>query len=229
MSNMFEKAKAAPVKPVRKASAKPEKEKVTIKGIANHAALKVVMDSIETLLKSEAASIKSTALAHFVSTGMKKQARPDNFRGVEDEAETSVELRRMSSRSILSPEAIEVLEQHSIPLSEKDEVVETFIINPKYADLGDKANAKLMARVSDALKNIVPDDFLEFQSNKIMTVTDESMDAIFKLKDADDVAQCLELCGVIALKPTTDVGSAMEKVAEILGLAPAPNKAKAKA
>lgn len=212
MTNLFEKAKASPVKPTKKPT-KPSKARIGVAGIERHAALAVIAASIKTLEETEAASVKDSVLDYFVTEGMAKVRRPENFRGVEGDAETSCELRRRTSRSVLTEDEIEILEAHKIPLEERDVVVEAFIVNPNYTqDMG------LLKKVSKALEGIVPDDFFQMQSEKTMVVSDETIDEIFKLKNKDDLEKCLKIATTTALKPTLDPEKALVIVAEALGL-----------
>lgn len=212
--SIFEKAKAASVPgPVPKGK-KSEARELDMKGMETYASLIAVGDQIDTLAKSIGAKIKANMAIEFIKTGMKGGRTPENFKGVEGVAKGSCELRRRASNRPLSADEIALLNQHDIPTVEDDVVVETYIINPAYA-----ADEDMLLKISKALEGVpgLPEDFILHQSQKKTTVTAESVNAVFALKDAKVIASLIPLVATLALKPVmSDLDRAFELVGKLI-------------
>lgn len=212
--SIFEKAKAASAPAPAPKAKKGEKARIAMPGLETYAALISVGKQIETMSKTMATQIKSRMAVEFQATGMKHRKRPENFKGFEGIGEASCELRCRSSSSPLTVEEIEMLKEHNIPVREDDVVVETYIINPAYA-----ADSAMLEKVAKALEGVkgLPEDFILHQSQKKTCVDETSLDAVFALPDAADVARLFPLVAVLAIKPTvSDEEKAFEKVGDLL-------------
>jgi hypothetical protein len=225
--SMFEKAKASPVT-TKAAPKKGDKAVFAIAGMEAFAAVKAVEKALKAVSSTLEQGVKAQMAVKFVEIGMKKGSRPDSFKGEEGQGSASCELRCRTSTSVLTVEEQSLLEEHKIPVVTLDTVVETFIINPAYAD-----NSDLLERVSKALEGIegMPADFILHQSQKKVCADEASMNAVFALKDKAVVAALLPLVSTLAVKPTiTSEKAAFDLVVDMLGLNTPPTaKATAKA
>lgn len=212
--NMFDAAKAAPKKVATKKAAK-EKAEVTIVGLEELAVIKTVSKALEGLSDSLESEVKEQIASAFVQTSNGK--KPENFRGVENDASASCELRKRSSRSVLSVDEQALLAEYNISTEIVEDVTEAFVINPKYKD--DQA---LLSKVSTALGKVngMPEDFIVHQAQEARVVTTAtSLDEVFANPNAEVVAQLLKVVGTLAIKPvlnTTDISTALAKLDAIL-------------
>jgi hypothetical protein len=212
--NIFANAVAA--KPA-KASKKPAKAEVVIEGLELVAALDAASKTIESLQKAARDQVNARVRNYFIENGAKSKRQPENFRGVEGEAEASCELRKRGTRSPLSEIERKFLDAKGIPFEKVSDVTETFIINPEYLE-----DSELMGRVGDVLSKVpnMPADFIQKQTGKTtFVVTDETVATVFS-KPADILAEILGIVTVIALKPQTTLGvaEALKMIAELPNL-----------
>lgn len=221
MTNIFAKAKAtAPAAPQKKSS-KPEKAKVTLPGLEKYAAVCSVFKSLKAVVDTMAADVKSRMVSEFIDEGMKLKRAPDSFDGMEGTATASCQLRLRSSSSPLSIDDKELLDSKGIPVGENDKVEETFIINPKYAN-----DQTILEAVSKALAKVkgLPEDFIQHQKQSVFVATKDSVDAVFKLEDRNEIAILLPLVTTPAITPKfEDAEKAFEIVESILN--PRPEEA----
>jgi len=218
MANMFQNAGAvSTVKPAK--AAKDKKLQVEIEDLEMLASLDATIKALTAMQATIAAGVKETIKSEFVKLGMDVKKRPDNFRGNEGNASASCEMRKRSSASKLTEAEIELLTKHSVDFDVVDDVTECYVINPAYKDDQD-----LLAKAAAALETVegLPEDFIKMQAGVSRTiVADNSLDQIFRLKDAGTVANLLNIVGVLAIKPkleNADLKSAMDL---IKGLIPA--------
>lgn len=224
--SLFAAAVAAPKAEKKKPAAKTKLE-VAIEGMEQFAAFKAVEKAMKAVSGTFEQSIKAQMATLFVKEGMKLGRRPENFEGIEGVASGSCQLKAKSSNQIVTAEELSLLEQHNIPVVTLDTVVETFIINPAYADLTNPMNKALLDKVSKALEGVkgLPADFLQHQSEKKVCVDEASMNAVFALKDEDVVAELLPLVATLAIRPTIESEKvAFEIVGKMLGLSDSPTK-----
>lgn len=214
--SIFANAKNAGPAPKAKASKKNDKPVVDILGLKDLASIDVVIAALEAARITLEDKIKEQAHNTFVQDGEEIGKRPGNFRGIEQGNEASIELRKRSSRSVLSEEEQALLEQNNIPFDTVVDVKEAFFINPDYA-----ADAALMDKVSKALEKVpgLPNNFIQYQAEVARKVVgDDSLDAVFKNGVADEL---LPVVGTLALKPAasnTDLNTALADVKVLLGL-----------
>lgn len=215
MSNMFEAAKKVEKK-TKKPAAKKGKATVEIKGLRLLAAIKTVMKSLEATADTLDGELKEKTTEHFVVEGAKTGTKPANFPGIEENAEANCQLRKRTSRSVLTDAEVELLKEHGVPFDTSEDITTTYIINPEYKD-----DEKLLGRVSDALAGVegMPKNFLQYQEGTpARTVTDESVAAAFATKDEDTIRQLLTVVGTLAnrIKFNGDLEEAMDVAKEVL-------------
>lgn len=215
MSNMFEAAKKVEKK-TKKPAAKKGKATVEIKGLRLLAAIKTVMKSLEATADTLDGELKEKTAEYFTVEGAKTGTKPANFPGIEENAEANCQLRKRTSRSVLTDAEVELLKEHGVPFDTSEDITTTYIINPEYKD-----DEKLLGRVSDALAGVegMPKNFLQYQEGTpARTVTDESVAAAFATKDEDTIRQLLTVVGTLAnrIKFNGDLEEAMDVAKEVL-------------
>jgi hypothetical protein len=211
---MFSTAKkiAAP-----KAPKKDTKAQVAIDGLATLASIDAVMKSLAALKATVESDVKSAMAVEFVTTGCAIKKRPENFRGTDEGASASCELRIRSSASALSEDEQKLYAEAGIGTKTVVSTIETYVINPEYKDNGD-----LLALVEKKLKGIkgIPEDFIMFQEGVSKTVAaDDALDVLFTLP-AEKARDLLPIVGTLAVKPkldTDDVAEAFKVVGALLG------------
>ena len=214
VKNMFANAKAVNGKV--KAKKADDKRKVAIKGLEAYASICALEDTIKALKDTFRAQVNEGVTAEFVREGKHLKRRPDNFRGTENNASASCELRKRSSASSLTDAEVELLERHGVSFTEVGDVVETYIINPAYKD-----NEELLNKVGKALGKVagIPDDFLQLQvAAKKKVTTDTSLDEVFA-KSPELIEPLLAVVGTMAVKPKLengDVSTALDTVKKLL-------------
>jgi hypothetical protein len=213
--NIFAKAAIAPVKATP--AKKSDKVRHAIVGLRNFAAVDEVIKSLTAIKTTIQAEVKQAQLTYFIVEGMRAKRRPANFEGFEGDATASCELRVRSSASVLTPEEQELLTENSISFEQSDKIVETYIINPKYA-----ADQDMLEKVSKALSKVagLPEDFIQLQSHKVATASEKSIDEVFALTDVAKVTALLPIVttlatGKAAIK-SEDTGAAFKAVTAIL-------------
>src|ERR1700745_1782314 len=107
MANLFDNAKAAPA--AKKSLKKADKVEVEIECRRPVAALDAAEKAIVGLKKSLRGSVDAQILDHFVNASAETKRQPENFRGVEEDASASCELRKRSVRSPLNEVEIKIL------------------------------------------------------------------------------------------------------------------------
>jgi hypothetical protein len=169
-----------------------------IKGLSRFAAIDAAIKSLTALAKVEEETVKAEMVNKFIALGMERNAKPDNFEGLEAKASASCQLKIRSSASPLSDEEAVLLKKAKIPFSKKITQQEAFLINPAYTN-----NMELLSKVEEALASIaLPADFILQQDEiSVLTVSAESIDAVFALKDEKKVRALLPLVTTVAVKP----------------------------
>lgn len=216
--SMFTNAKKVNTE-TKTAKGKKAKAEFTINSFANLARVKTAITTLEGLAKVFESEVKEHGFRVFATLGAKTGIRPENFRGVEDNASGSVELRKRDTRSALSDEEMKKLTDAGLPVQKEVLVNKMFGINPKYAE-----NADLLAKVEAALQSIEgfpAEDFIVVQEEKSKNVvSDETITAAFKRlgaaqakfeetkAPADQAAvtaaeEVVKMVTTMAVKPTT--------------------------
>ena len=157
---------------------------------------------VRSLLES---SVKAQATQHFVSKGITKKSRPDNFKAEEGKGITGCEFRKRGSNRPLSADEIKTLRAYSIePKKEETPAIEDrYFFNPKLIE-----NPEYRAKISAALAGI------DFGGEQVITkqegtpasikyvVTDETIDQVFKATtNEEDTATLLKIVTTMSLKP----------------------------
>lgn len=203
----FANAPVAADKP--KAKAKAKTDYVETPGLELYASLCAVKKNVEAQISVVRTGIDEIAMERFIAEGIRTGSNPESYKGSEGQATASIQLRCRSSASGLSEEEQTILEENNIPLDRNVAREETFIIKPEYADLSNEENAERFAKIEKALEGLgLPADFFMRQTavEKVIA-TDESINAVFKLKDADKVAALLPLVTCQAMRPSLNANA----------------------
>jgi predicted regulator of amino acid metabolism with ACT domain len=170
--SIFANAKSlAPEKPKTKKSNKAE---IQLEGLEQFALLDSLIKSLEAVRDTYCDMVKCDAREIFAKADGK---RPENFRGIDGDAEASIELRKRSSRSTLSEEEVATLTEHKVPFDVVDDVTETFVINPEYAN-----DSALLGKIDKALGGVkgLPENFILRQAGvSRRVVSDATIDHVF--------------------------------------------------
>lgn len=199
MANLFAKAKATEVStPKSKGKVKPQ---IAVEDLRMYAALKAAQKTIESLVDTLAQSVNEEALDAFVESG-----RADSIEGIDGDTTASLQMRKRSSRSVLSDQEAIVLD--SLGISRELSANSKFYINGKYSE-----DTELLEKVSNALDGIVPDDFLGHTGDKYVTSASSIVEAM-KLADKDVRRDVLKIVGVQATR--TKFGGSHDEMLAIL-------------
>lgn len=204
---MFANAPIAQDKKPAKAKAKTDI--VDTPKVELHAALVAVKKNVEAQIAVVETELKEGANERFVEIGMRMGSKPESYKAGENSTVSTMMLRCRSSASAVSLEEQEILKDNNIPLDTNCIREETFIIKPEYADLSVEANAEMLAKVTEALKDLgLPEDFFMRQTAIEKTIaTEESINAVMKLKDKNTVAALLPLVSCTAIRPSLAAGA----------------------
>jgi len=154
-------------------------------GIADLASVDRVIASLTNYKTSLGAEVRDRVEAIFLAEGLQRGERPGNFFGVEFETIDGTPHRRAASCELrkniypLTAEAAQDAKDAGLPLVERIDVHETYVINPKYAK-----DRVVMERMVMALNKTrgLPADLLNKQDGVSKTYcTDLTLPAIFKL------------------------------------------------
>lgn len=198
---------------VKKGTNKPKKDTVTLKGLEDLSIVNAIIKQLETLQSTLRAEVNNQMLDVFVEEGLSIRKAPESFSGVDGQAEGSMQLRKRSSRTVLSLNDVDTLKSLGISYSESPDTV--YFINKKYAD-----DAKMLDKVSKALDKVpgIPTDFIEASPTKY-TTTDDSIDELFKLNLSKQKTRAtLQVVASLAsrIKYNGDHDGLMAKLAEFI-------------
>lgn len=210
--NMFDKAKAtAPAKTAGKGKA--AKAVFDITSLREYAALKNAQKQIDAALETLKEEVNEQALEIFLNS-----QDPKSFQGVDRDTTASLQLRRRSSRSTLSDAERELLEGNGVSIKKTED--SRFYISRSYSD-----NHELLAKVSEALDGIVPDDFIGHTGDKYIVDTDALVQAL-KIADVDTRRDVVNVVGTQAAR--ANFGGSNEEALNILRdvIFPKPKSAK---
>lgn len=173
------------------ASPKSKSRTIAVEGIREIGALKLITENLASVQTTLTDELKSYAINEvWLKEGRASGTVPANFRAVENsevddvkiESHGSVQLRPKSSRQVLKDEEVALFDLHEIPYKVQVEGVETFIINPAYAE-----NIELLEQIEAALAVIpgLPADlFMKQEAKRTNIVSEATLPAIFKLAAA---------------------------------------------
>lgn len=203
-ANLFSAAKVVDApKPPKK---KGEKDTVNIgQDLDIVAAIDALVNSLKSVREIHYNNTTKKMVDHFVQDTMINQKRPENFKGVGEESEASCELRKRSSRSVLSESEVEFLDKHNITYGKEvtsPATEEKFFFNPELV-----ADSKLATKISKALLSIPElrnmDVLLKEEAREEVSspvVSDESFDDAAKITDEDTLRQIFGVIGTTAIK-----------------------------
>ena len=199
-ANMFEKAKqSTPAKTTGKGSkAKPQFD---IQDLRDYAALKNAHKQIEAALDTLKSEVNDAALEIFLT----KQNK-ESFQGIDGDTTASLQMRKRTSRSVLSEAEQALLEAHKIDMMQSKD--SKFYIDYKYAEDSD-----LLQKVGDALEGIVPADFIQFSGDKKI-VGDQALAQALKIADEDDRRNVVKVVATQATR--ANFGGSNEEALRIL-------------
>lgn len=215
MSNMFDKAKSA--EPKKAKSKKSKGREVAMPNLTTLASIKSVLAALEGMAKTTEAQIKEQMAQEFVKEGCAIKRRPENFKGIDEGSSASCQIRKRSSRSVLTPDEIAFLEEHDISYETLEDVPETYIINPEHAKDG-----KLLEKISKALGKVpgLPEDFIQHQAPKSRNVaSEEGIEQIFALEPGVTY-ELLEIVAALAIRPKLeeeDLTGALKQIMKTIG------------
>lgn len=171
MSNLFEAAaeKVGSETTAKRGSGKTKPE-IDVNGLRHYAALKNAQKQIEAALETLKADVNGAAIDYFLNA-----QRKDSIQGVEGDTTASLQLRKRTSRSVLSDQEYSVLSDLGIDTDLAADA--RFYINNDYAEDSD-----LLGKVSAALEGVVPADFLKATSPKYV-VSGNAVDQALQIED----------------------------------------------
>lgn len=196
MKNVFAAAKVvAPEKP--KTSKKSDKREVHMQGLEDYAVLDSLIKSLSAMRETLGEELKESMKLEFVKVGLETKKRPENYRGVEGDANASCELKKRSSASVLTPEEVEMLTKDSIPFENKVVSPAKYVINSAYMNDQDVLNrvGAQIAKIKD-----LPDDFIVMEQEDVKPiVSDETLEKVFETGLAN---KFIDVVSVFSIKPT---------------------------
>ena len=199
MSNMFEKAKVTETaKPKSKGKSKPQ---INVEDLHMYAALKAAEKAIGTMVETLKETVNDTALDAFIASG-----RGHSIQGIDGDTTASLQLRKRTSRSVLSDQEQLVLAELNI--STEKSADSRFYINNQYAEDSD-----LLEKVASALEGIVPEDFIGHTGEKYV-VTSDSMREAFANCDESNLRDVLKIVATQAAR--TKFGGSHDDMVAIL-------------
>ncbi len=170
MSNLFEAA-AAKVGTVDAPKGKGKtKAEIDVEGLRHYAALKNAQKQIDAALETLKEDVNGAAIDYFLAA-----QRKDSIQGVDGDTTASLQLRKRTSRSVLSDHEYSVLNDLGIDTDVAADA--RFYIDNKYAE-----DTELLGKVSAALEGIVPADFLGATQPKYV-VSGNAVDQALQIDD----------------------------------------------
>lgn len=196
--------------PATKTKAKKVGVEIEIEGLEDYALVDALLKTLEAVKDSYAENVKNQAREHFLEAA-ENGKRPENFRGLDGCAEASIELRKRSTRSVLSDDEVAILEAANVPYDTIEDVSEAFVINPKY--LGDSA---LLARI-EKVKGL-PEDFIQKQEKvSRRAVSDDTLTKIFANGLAGELFDLVTTLAIKAKLNTPEDAKTLALVKKLLG------------
>lgn len=197
------------------AAAKKTKDEIALAGLEQLAELDAAIKALTGAKAAIEQTVKAAAFDEFMNLASNGK-RPESFRGVDGNASASVEMRKRSTASALTDAEVELLAANGLTATKAISTPKLFGINPKHAE-----NTELLARVEDALKDIVPEDFIVVQEERSkMVVADEVIEAAFRNKAPREVIATVTC---MALKPKlneTNIEKILDDVRGMLATTP---------
>ena len=156
-ANIFAAATVIKSKEAKPKAKKNSKREVELgEKLTTSAAIGALLGSLGSIKETLDEELKQTMTDEFVAEAIKTQRRPESFKGVSDEASASCEIRKRSTRSVLSPEEVTILQNYGVEVETKtikEAVPERYIINPKAF-----AEPELLQEISNRLAGLETKD-----------------------------------------------------------------------
>ena len=200
-TNLFEQAAAkAGTDTAPKAKGK-QKHQIDIDGLREYAALKNAQKQIEAAIETLKEDVNGAALDYFLNS-----QRSDSINGIEGDTTASLQLRKRTTRSILSDQEALVLNELNIDIQQDADA--RFYINNDYSE-----DQELLGKVSKALDGIVPADFLKATAAKFVV----GPKAVGQALDLEDEAQRATVVGMVTTQAARcKFGGSNEEALDIL-------------
>lgn len=219
--NMFAAAAAKPVVEQPKAGRKKAEVTHPMSGKLDQlASLKAFAATIEAQMKALESELKGDATDELVKRGMAIGGRPANYKGESATAIAGVELRLRSSASILSEDEVKLLAEENIEATEMELSPEMYAFNPGVLGMGPKVLEKISAALASVKELEGIQVIVHHPAKTKMVASEEAIDKVFKLKDADKVRSLMPLVTTLALKPKLKpevaLGTAFESMRSLL-------------
>jgi hypothetical protein len=217
--NVFDTAPALP-KVVKNSKGKV-KPTFKLAGLDKFAQYKTAIAAAEGLCVELRSTMDPILYNYFAEEGCKIHRKPDNADGLGEEGIGlgSLELRKRSTLSPLSPEEQEFLAENEVPTETVIVTPATFIINPKFL-----SDAALMKKVGEALAAIgVPVDMTNPENSFIqrqqevskVVVSDETIDATYKKKPSV-AREILPVVTTLGIRPKLAAGVTLDTALKTL-------------
>ena len=202
--NLFDQAKAKAPKATK--PGKPEEVHYNTPGLELYAQLDKLEKHIKSLKNSVKPDVTNQMLERFINKKNK-----DSYKAEDGSAKATLYFAKKASNVGLKPEQKAILDQFNIPTAH---IAGDFTLNVE------DVSAKKLQEVSDAISKVkgLPKDFVSYSTKKERdVVTEASIEAVFKLNDADTIKQILGILGSTGVKPqtTTKLKEILAVVAEL--------------
>jgi hypothetical protein len=206
-TSIFTEAKvvAAPVEKEKKD--KNEKREVNLgESLDIVAAISALTDTLESIKKTLDSQLKDQMTAEFVEEAIKTQRKPESFRGVGSVSSVSCEIRKRSSRSVLKPEEVVILNRLGIKTEKKvtkEAIQEHYFFNSKAFD-----DPKLVQEISDRLDGLTTADGegLMMKQEGRAAVESDVVDADVLNEAAKSITDVTDLTTVYKIVATNALG-----------------------
>lgn len=219
-SDIFSKAKVVKAKePKPKSNGKKE---VNLGSALNvSAAISALTDSLGAIKETVDIEIKEKMAIEFACEALRTQRKPESFRGVSEHASASCEIRKRSTRSVLTPEEVDYLKRHGIQTETKvikDAVPERYFFNPKAFE-----DPKLVEKISKRLEDLTTDDgegLIMLQEGKdsveAQVVGADTLDEVAKIGSRELLIDLFQIVSVYALGKFKLNDTSLESIFAIL-------------
>ena len=215
---MFASAKKLPAAPAKAAKGKPSKPTDVIVGWEELAALDAAAKALASLVEFKKGVLENGPVKDLLfERGLATGRKPESLSPVEGDGKGSAYIAKRSTRSPLSEDELETLEA-TVGAAEMPTYVETvedrpalLAVNPEYA-----GDAALLRKIDKALAGIkgIPEDFIvETEAVEKTVVSEEAVNAMFKL-DAEKLDAVFALLAGISMRPV--YGASLEKAWEVI-------------
>jgi len=215
---MFSSAKKLPAAPAKAAKGKPSRPTDVIVGWEELAALDAAAKALASLVEFKKTVLENGPVKELLfERGLATGRKPESLNPVEGDGKGSAYIAKRRSNIALSEDELEALKEvvGEAEMGTYTEVVEAspalLAVNPEYA-----SDAALLRKIDKALSGVkgIPEDFIvETEAVSKTVVSDEAVNAMFKL-DADKLEAVFELLAGISMRPV--YGASLEKAWEVI-------------